>query len=87
MPNTASFTCRVCAWRPARRPDGGVKRPPYIPSGYDTVIELNTQLGQCILHLGWLELVTRSTKELVPLEDQAIRLSPRVPKAVFGMAG
>ena len=27
MPSTASFTCRVCAWWPARRPDGSVKRP------------------------------------------------------------
>ena len=39
------------------------------------------------LHLSWLELMTGPTEELVPLEDQAIRLSPRVPKAVFGMAG
>jgi hypothetical protein len=48
MPSTASFTCRVCVWRPARRPDGRVKQPLRIPSGSETVIELNSQLGQCI---------------------------------------
>jgi hypothetical protein len=48
MPSTASFTCRVCVWRPARRPDGSVKQLLRIPSGSETVIELNSQLGQCI---------------------------------------
>jgi hypothetical protein len=39
------------------------------------------------LDLGWPEFMAGPTEKLVPLEDQAIRLSPRVPKAVFGMAG
>ena len=47
---------------------------------YDTVIALNRNWAHAYSHLGWCKFVTGSIEELIPAQEQAIRLSPRDPQ-------
>ncbi len=47
---------------------------------YETVIALNRNWAHAYSHLGWCKFVTGSTEELIPTQEQAIRLSPRDPQ-------
>jgi TolB-like protein/DNA-binding winged helix-turn-helix (wHTH) protein/Flp pilus assembly protein TadD len=46
---------------------------------YETAIALNRNLVFPIAALGWCKLLTGSIEEVIPLVEQAIRLSPRDP--------
>jgi adenylate cyclase len=46
---------------------------------YETVIAFNRNWVGALGHLGWCKFWTGSIEELIPLHDQAIRLSPRDP--------
>ena len=47
---------------------------------YETVIALNRNWANAYSHLGWCKFVTGSIEELIPAQEQAIRLSPRDPQ-------
>jgi TolB-like protein/Flp pilus assembly protein TadD len=47
---------------------------------YETVIALNRNWAHAYSHLGWCKFVTGSIKEVIPAQEQAIRLSPRDPQ-------
>jgi tetratricopeptide (TPR) repeat protein len=44
---------------------------------YETVIALNRNWAAAYAHLGRCKLLTGSIEETIPLQEQAIRLSPR----------
>jgi TolB-like protein/DNA-binding winged helix-turn-helix (wHTH) protein/Tfp pilus assembly protein PilF len=46
---------------------------------YETVISLNRNFAQAYAHLGRTKLLAGSIEEAIPLQEQAIRLSPRDP--------
>jgi adenylate cyclase len=46
---------------------------------YETVIALNRNSVNGYAHLGWCKFLTGSIEEAIPLQEQAIRLSPRDP--------
>jgi len=47
---------------------------------YETVIALNRNWSHTYSHLGWCNFMTGSIEELIPAQEQAIRLSPRDPQ-------
>ena len=47
---------------------------------YETVIALNRNWANAYSHLGWCKFMTGSMEELIPAQEQAIRLSPRDPQ-------
>ena len=47
---------------------------------YETVIALNRNWAHAYSHLGWCKFVTGSMEEVIPDQEQAIRLSPRDPQ-------
>ena len=47
---------------------------------YDIVIALNRNWAHAYSHLGWCRFMAGTIAELVPLQEQAIRLSPRDPQ-------
>jgi adenylate cyclase len=47
---------------------------------YEAVIALNRDWAHAYSHLGWCKFVTGATAELIPAQEQAIRLSPRDPQ-------
>ena len=47
---------------------------------YHTVIALNRNWAHAYSHLGWCKFMTGSIEELIPAQEQAIRLSPRDPQ-------
>jgi TolB-like protein len=47
---------------------------------FETVIGLNRHSAHAYAHLGLCKLLTGSIEETIPLEEQAIRLSPRDPR-------
>jgi TolB-like protein/Flp pilus assembly protein TadD len=46
---------------------------------YETALALNPNLVAALHRLAWCKLYTGSIEEVIPLEEQAIRLSPRDP--------
>jgi len=69
---------------PARFAKGQVLRAQHrydeaIPE-YETVIALNRNWAHAYSHLGWCKSMTGSIEELIPAQEQAIRLSPRDPQ-------
>ena len=46
---------------------------------YETVIAFNRNSVGAYAALGWCKLFTGSIEEVIPLQEQAIRLSPRDP--------
>lgn len=55
-------------------------RHPEAVSEYETVLELNRNWAHAYSHLGWCKFMTGSIEELIPSQQQAIRLSPRDPQ-------
>jgi TolB-like protein/Flp pilus assembly protein TadD len=47
---------------------------------YETAIALNRNWANAYSHLGWCKFMTGSLEELIPAQEQAIRLSPRDPQ-------
>jgi TolB-like protein len=47
---------------------------------YETVIALNRNWAHAYSHLGWCRFMTGLIEELIPAQEQAIRLSPRDPQ-------
>jgi TolB-like protein/Flp pilus assembly protein TadD len=47
---------------------------------YETAIALNRNWANAYSHLGWCKFMTGSLGELIPAQEQAIRLSPRDPQ-------
>ena len=47
---------------------------------YEAVIALNRNWAHAYSHLGWCELMTGLVEELIPAQEEAIRLSPRDPQ-------
>jgi TolB-like protein len=47
---------------------------------YETVVALNRNWAHAYSHLGWCKFMTGSMEELIPAQEQAIRLSPRDPQ-------
>jgi TolB-like protein/Tfp pilus assembly protein PilF len=47
---------------------------------YETVIALSRNWAHAYSHLGWCNFMTGSIDELIPAQEQAIRLSPRDPQ-------
>jgi TolB-like protein/cytochrome c-type biogenesis protein CcmH/NrfG len=47
---------------------------------YETVIALNRNWANAHSHLGWCKFMTGAIDELIPAQEQAIRLSPRDPQ-------
>jgi TolB-like protein/Tfp pilus assembly protein PilF len=47
---------------------------------YETAIALNRNWANAYSHLGWCKCMTGSIEELIPAQEQAIRLSPRDPQ-------
>jgi TolB-like protein len=47
---------------------------------YETVISLNRNWAHAYSHLGWCKFMTGLIEELIPAQEQAIRLSPRDPQ-------
>jgi TolB-like protein/Tfp pilus assembly protein PilF len=50
---------------------------------YETVIAFNRNSADAYSNLGWCKLYTGSIEETIPLQEQAIRLSPRDPSTGF----
>jgi len=46
---------------------------------YETALALNRNMARAFNGLGWCKLFTGSIDEVIPLVEQAIRLSPRDP--------
>jgi adenylate cyclase len=51
--------------------------------GYETALALNRNMVGALNELGWCKLFTGSIDEVFPLEEQAIRLSPRDPGIAY----
>jgi adenylate cyclase len=51
---------------------------------YETALALNRNLVGALTGLGWCKLYAGSIEEVIPLAEQAIRLSPRDPSIGFG---
>lgn len=49
-------------------------------TAYETVIELNRNWAHAYSHLGWCRFIVGAIDELIPTQEQAIRLSPRDPQ-------
>jgi TolB-like protein/DNA-binding SARP family transcriptional activator len=47
---------------------------------YESVIALNRNWAHAYSHLGWCKFMTGAIEELIPAQEQAIRLSPRDPQ-------
>ena len=47
---------------------------------YETVIALNRNWAHAYSHLGWCRFMTGAIEELIPAQEQTIRLSPRDPQ-------
>ena len=47
---------------------------------YETVVALNRNWAHAYSHLGWCKFMTGSIEELIAVQEQAIRLSPRDPQ-------
>jgi TolB-like protein/Flp pilus assembly protein TadD len=47
---------------------------------YEAAIALNRNWAHAYSHLGWCRFVTGSVEELIPAQEQTIRLSPRDPQ-------
>jgi TolB-like protein/cytochrome c-type biogenesis protein CcmH/NrfG len=47
---------------------------------YETVVALNRNWAHAYSHLGWCKFMNGSLEELIPAQEQAIRLSPRDPQ-------
>ena len=47
---------------------------------YEAVIALNRNWAHAYSHLGWCKFMTGLIEELIPAQEQAIRLSPRDPQ-------
>jgi TolB-like protein len=47
---------------------------------YEAVVALNRNWADAYSHLGWCKFVTGSIEEIIPAQEQAIRLSPRDPQ-------
>jgi len=47
---------------------------------YETAVALNRNWADAYSHLGWCKFLTGSIEELIPAQEQAIRLSPRDPQ-------
>jgi TolB-like protein/DNA-binding SARP family transcriptional activator len=47
---------------------------------YETVISLNRNWAHAYSHLGWCKFMSGLIEELIPAQEQAIRLSPRDPQ-------
>jgi TolB-like protein len=47
---------------------------------YEAVIALNRNWAHAYSHLGWCKLMTGLVEELIPAQEEAIRLSPRDPQ-------
>jgi TolB-like protein len=47
---------------------------------YEMVIALNRNWAHSYSHLGWCKFMTGSIEQLIPAQEQAIRLSPRDPQ-------
>ena len=47
---------------------------------YETVISLNRNWAHAYSHLGWCKFMTGLMEELIPAQEQAMRLSPRDPQ-------
>ena len=47
---------------------------------YDAVIALNRNWAHAYSHLGWCKFMTGLVEELIPAQEEAIRLSPRDPQ-------
>src|SRR5262249_13443976 len=50
---------------------------------YETVLALNRNMVGAFSELGWYKLFTGSIDEVIPLAEQAIRLSPRDPGITY----
>jgi TolB-like protein/DNA-binding winged helix-turn-helix (wHTH) protein/Tfp pilus assembly protein PilF len=50
---------------------------------YETVIGFNRNSADAYSNLGWCKLYTGSIEETIPLQEQAVRLSPRDPSIGF----
>jgi adenylate cyclase len=50
---------------------------------YETALALNRNMVGAFSELGWCKLVTGSIDEVIPLAEQAIRLSPRDPGIAY----
>ena len=50
---------------------------------YQTALASNRNLAAALVGLGWCKLFIGPIKEVIPLEEQAIRLSPRDPFIVY----
>ena len=55
------------------------RRPQEAISEYETVIAFNRNHVNALAAIGWCKLYTGSIEEVIPLLEQAIRLSPRDP--------
>ena len=49
-------------------------------SEYETVLALNRNWAHAYSHLGWCKFMSGSVEDLIPSQQQAIRLSPRDPQ-------
>jgi tetratricopeptide (TPR) repeat protein len=54
---------------------------------YETAISLDRNFAQAYAHLGRTKLLAGSIEEAIPLQEQAIRLSPRDPISAIGITG
>jgi TolB-like protein/Tfp pilus assembly protein PilF len=67
----------------AHYPKGQVLRARGLPEEaileFETVLAFNPNAVGALFHLGWCKLMTGSIDEVIPLVEQAIRLSPRDP--------
>jgi adenylate cyclase len=46
---------------------------------FETVISLNPNFGSAYANLGWCKFLTGSIEDVIPLEEKALRLTPRGP--------
>ena len=46
---------------------------------YETVISLNPNFGSAYANLGWCKFLTGSIEDAIPLQEKALRLTPRGP--------
>ena len=53
---------------------------------FETVLAINRNAANALHALGWCKLITGSIEEVIPLEEQVIRLSPRDPGIAYWYA-
>jgi len=53
---------------------------------FETVLAINRNAANALHALGWCKLMTGSIEEVIPLEEQVIRLSPRDPGIAYWYA-